>query len=197
MSEFFALLICHRRLRTRSSSCADLIPACCARRQVMLVRVQSSGRKTLGLVLRDADVHDYFPERVPSVELRLGELRINCELKPEFWNFRPVICDRRLSDWLNAKVFHDRACRMSPSLEMTPCGKNSFTLSAPRSCDVSTCMWPPEVTASCIAGLVPIPQHGSNQPHHSEQRPGFGALLGTVAAAARTGNPDGAARRMR
>lgn len=121
----------------------------------MLVRVQSNGRKILGLELRGADVRRYFPEHIPFIELELGELRIDCQLKPEFWRHQPLIADYRLSAWLEAKVVHGRACRVAPLLELTPCGKNSFALKPPGGCEMANCMLPPAVAESCLAGLTP------------------------------------------
>jgi hypothetical protein len=120
----------------------------------MLVRVQSNGRKILGLLLRDEDARSYFQKSNPFIELQLGELHIDCRLDREFWQRQPVINDPRLCAWLDAKVFHGRACRISPSLELIPTGNNSFTLKPPAGCDIANCPQPEAIAAGCVAGLA-------------------------------------------
>jgi hypothetical protein len=135
----------------------------------MLVRVQSNGRKISGLLLRSSDAHSYFSESNPFIELQLGELHIHCRLDREFWQHRPVIADQRLCDWLDTKVFHGRACRTAPPLELIPTGDNSFTLKPPAGCDIANCPQPEAIAAGCVAGLAAAAKPGPKEPAHCQQ----------------------------
>lgn len=96
----------------------------------MVVKAQSQGRGNAALFVGENNVRRYFADRVTSVELRLGELHINCHLPAEFWLDSPVINDPRLCAWLQSCVFHRRTCRESLPLSMIRLGKNSFSLQA-------------------------------------------------------------------
>ncbi len=117
----------------------------------MVVRTQSNGRGVSGLLLRKADVRRHIPRDTAAIELQLGELRIHCQLPPEFWRGRPEICDRRLRDWLEFKIFHSRTCRLPMALEMTPTGRNSFKLQIPACQDGAKHILPPEEFAAATA----------------------------------------------
>jgi hypothetical protein len=120
----------------------------------MLVRAQSKGRGVCGLLLRAEDVRRHFPRNTPTIELKLGELRIDCELTPDFWRGRPEISDRRLCEWLEFKVFRGGPCQKALALEMTNAGDNCFTLELPSGCDESESSWDMDRVAACSA-LVP------------------------------------------
>jgi hypothetical protein len=120
----------------------------------MLVRAQSKGRGIYGLLLKAEDVRRHFPKNTPAIELKLGELRIDCELTPDFWRGRPEISDRRLCEWLEFKVFRGRPYRKPLALEMTNAGDNSFTLELPSGCDESECNWDMDRVAAC-ADFIP------------------------------------------
>jgi len=124
----------------------------------MVARVQSSGHKTLGLLLHHADVHRYFPENIRFVELLLGELCIGCRLEPDFWNSHPVIADPRLCDWFDFKVFHEMARRGPPSLELTPCGTHRFQV-CPLSADGDSApIGLKQASPGCMAGMASLAQ---------------------------------------
>jgi len=128
----------------------------------MVVRVQSSGHRTLGLLLHGADVRRYFPERLRFIELQLGDLCIGCKLEPEFWRSHPVIADPRLCAWLDFKVFHEPARRVPPPMELIPIGRNRFVLSYLSASNVSTYILPEET--------APEPIAVNTQPNYSPQR---------------------------
>ena len=115
----------------------------------MVVRTQSRGRTVAGLRFDAGDVERFFPRRTANIELQLGELRIHLELKPDFWNGRPEITDRRLCEWLEFKAFHGRPCRRPLALELTPTGAGAFRLQPPEGCDAVTCDWPDRIAEGC------------------------------------------------
>jgi hypothetical protein len=94
----------------------------------MVVTTQCKGHKIIGLNVGAGNVRRYFPKRIPSIELHLGHLHIQCQLGPEFWRDQPEIHDPRLSDWLEAAHLRPSANRDSVQLEMVRAGKNAFRL---------------------------------------------------------------------
>lgn len=93
----------------------------------MVVKTQSKGHGITGLHVGTANVRRYFPKDTHNIELRLGHLRIQCGLKPDFWQGQPEIYDPRLCAWLESKNLHGTANRTVP-LAMIPSGNNSFEL---------------------------------------------------------------------
>jgi hypothetical protein len=102
----------------------------------MVVKTQSKGHGITGLHVGTDNVRRYFPKGTQNIELQLGHLRIQCGLKPDFWQGEPEIYDPRLCAWLESKNLHCSANRAVP-LDMIPAGDNSFQLQpmslAPRS----------------------------------------------------------------
>src|ERR1700692_281571 len=98
----------------------------------MVVTTKDNGREVLGLRVGAANVRRYFPRTMGAVELLLGDLRIQCNLTPDFWNGQPEIHDPRVGAWLNHNVSRKRAGRKPVAVEMEQAGANAFTLqSAP------------------------------------------------------------------
>jgi len=93
----------------------------------MVVKTQSRGHGVTGLHVWTDNVRRYFPEGTTNIELQLGHLRIQCGLKPDFWQGQPEIYDPRLCAWLESKNLHGTANRTVP-LAMIPAGGNSFQL---------------------------------------------------------------------
>jgi hypothetical protein len=91
----------------------------------MVVTTQSKGHGVTGLHVGTANVRRYFPKNTKNIELQLGHLRIQCGLKPDFWQGQPDIYDPRLCAWLESKNLH--ANRPVP-LALIPFGNNSFEL---------------------------------------------------------------------
>lgn len=94
----------------------------------MVVTTQESGREVVGLHVGAANVRKYFPKDMAAVELLLGDLRIQCNLSPSFWNGQPEICDPRLGAWLKFKVSRTRSSRKPVALAMEQAGTNAFTV---------------------------------------------------------------------
>jgi hypothetical protein len=93
----------------------------------MVVKTQSKGHGITGLHVGSANVRRYFPKNTHNIELQLGHLRIQCGLKPDFWQGQPEIYDPRLCAWLESKNLHSIANRTVP-LSLVPSGDNSFEL---------------------------------------------------------------------
>lgn len=94
----------------------------------MVVTTQENGREVVGLRVGAANVRKYFPRDMGTVELLLGDLRIECNLPPDFWNGHPEIRDPRLGAWLKFKVSRVRSNRKPVALAMEQAGANAFTL---------------------------------------------------------------------
>lgn len=94
----------------------------------MVVMTQSKGRGVIGLHVGANNVRRYFPKQISSIDLQLGHLRIQCGLKPDFWQGEPEIFDPRLCAWLESRHMHAKPDRGSIPLAMIPEGKNSFRL---------------------------------------------------------------------
>ena len=94
----------------------------------MVVTSKCIGNKVTGLYIGAHNVRRYFPKTVSAIELQLDHLRIECGLKPDFWNGQPEIHDPRLCLWLESKQFKRQESRSPMPLDMTPAGEHSFTL---------------------------------------------------------------------
>lgn len=94
----------------------------------MVVRTQHHGLHISGLYVGIRNVRRFFSKRIPVVEFELDHLRIQCGLTPNFWNGQPEIQDRRLCDWLEAKLTHACLHHRSMMVSLIPSGKNSFKL---------------------------------------------------------------------
>lgn len=94
----------------------------------MVVTTQQFDREVIGLRVGAANVKRYFPKGMQQVELRLGDLRIQCDLPPTFWNGEPEIQDPRLCAWLKFKVLHEQGRRKAVCLAMEQADGNTFTL---------------------------------------------------------------------
>ncbi|SRR5579885_2915198 len=94
----------------------------------MIVEAQSKGPGISGLYVGAANVRRHFPRSVSAIELQLDHLRIQCGLKPEFWQGRPEIYDSRLCAWLEVRHMNKDRHRTKVRLAMIPEGGNSFRL---------------------------------------------------------------------
>ena len=94
----------------------------------MLVKTHSKARGITGLHVGSSNVRRYFPKGTKAIELKLGHLRIQCGLKPDFWHGQPEIYDPRLCAWLESKHLFDKTDRAPVPLAMIPDGINSFQL---------------------------------------------------------------------
>ncbi len=59
----------------------------------MIVKMRNRGRSVTGLQIGPRNVRRHFRQKVQSIELELGDVRIECELKPGFWRNQPEITD--------------------------------------------------------------------------------------------------------
>lgn len=121
----------------------------------MLVKTQSKGHGVTGLHVGTDNVRRYFPEGTQNIELQLGHLRIQCGLKPDFWQGQPEIYDPRLCAWLESKNLHGTANRAAVALAMIPTGDNSFQLQ-PMSLAPPAQIKKPPVSASPSSGAKSV-----------------------------------------
>ena len=94
----------------------------------MMVEAQSKGPGISRLYVGAANVRRHFPRSVSAIELQLDHLRIECGLKPDFWQGRPEIYDSRLCAWLETRHMNKDRHRTKVRLALVPEGKNSFRL---------------------------------------------------------------------
>ena len=94
----------------------------------MVVKTHSKCRGITGLHVGETNVRRYFQEHVPTIELQLDHLNIQCGLSPNFWQGQPEIFDPRLCAWLESKHMHSKPNRAPVPLAMIPAGRNSFRL---------------------------------------------------------------------
>jgi len=94
----------------------------------MLVEALGSRQVVSALRVGPGNVRQYFPKKIPSIELELDHLRIECKLTRDFWNHAAEIRDGRLCLWLRFKIAHARSPGTPVQLAMTPTGKNRYRL---------------------------------------------------------------------
>jgi len=94
----------------------------------MVVKTHSKSRGVTGLHVGETNVRRYFQKHVPTIELQLDHLNIQCGLNPDFWQGQPEIFDPRLCAWLESKHMHSKPNRAPVPLAMIPAGRNSFRL---------------------------------------------------------------------
>lgn len=94
----------------------------------MVVKTQRRGSGVIVLHVGTVNVRRYFPKNISSIDLLLGHLQIQCNLKPDFWQNEPEIFDPRLCSWLLSKRIHFKPDQASVPLAMIPEGENSFRL---------------------------------------------------------------------
>jgi hypothetical protein len=93
----------------------------------MIVTSVSVGNHVTGLKVGATNVRRYFPKGLTEIELQLDHLRIECGLKPDFWENQPEIHDPRLCLWLESKLRSKKANSRVP-LAMIRRGESSFVL---------------------------------------------------------------------
>ena len=94
----------------------------------MIVKMQDSGRGVTSLRIGARNVRRYFTKSVPTVDLDLESVQIQCELGHDFWQNQPEIVDPRLCAWLTAKNCKWKSDGSRVVLQMLPAGTNSFRL---------------------------------------------------------------------
>ncbi len=94
----------------------------------MVVTSQFCGHRVTGLYVGMNNVRRYFPKGVSAIELQLDHLRIECNLKPDFWDGQPAIHDPRLCLWLESKPCRRAESHSPMPLAMMPAGERTFIL---------------------------------------------------------------------
>jgi hypothetical protein len=94
----------------------------------MLVKTSQDGRDHIGLHVGTSNARRYFRKQAQTIDLRLGDLEIQCRLSPDFWQGRPEIYDPRLSEWLEFKVGRGRPGQDPMLLTMAPSGSGAFVV---------------------------------------------------------------------
>jgi hypothetical protein len=95
---------------------------------MMLVKTHRNGNDRTGLHIGRANANRFFRKHAQSIELKLGDLQIQCTLAPDFWDGCPQIHDPRLSEWLNFKMGRAGSGSAAGLLTMVPAGVDSFVL---------------------------------------------------------------------
>ena len=65
---------------------------------------------------------------MPTIDLDLDSVQIQCELSQDFWQDHPEIADPRLCAWLTVKKTKLKVDGGRSVLLMLPAGRNSFRL---------------------------------------------------------------------
>lgn len=94
----------------------------------MVVRTECKGRRVTGIYIGARNARRNFPRESAAVEFELGHLRIGCELGPGFWRDQPRICDSRLCDWLEFKLYRERKHVTPLPLALVHSGRNAYRL---------------------------------------------------------------------
>jgi hypothetical protein len=98
----------------------------------MIVRMHDSGRGVTSLRIGARNVRRYFTKGMPTIDLDLDSVLIQCDLSQDFWQDHPEIADPRLCAWLTAKKTKLKVDGDSAVLLMLPAGKNAFRLQTRR-----------------------------------------------------------------
>ena len=98
----------------------------------MIVKMQERGHGVTSLRIGARNVRRYFSKSVPTVDLDLENVQIQCDLSQGFWQDQPEIVDPRLCSWLTAKSTKWRVDGDRMVLLMLPAGRNSFRLQTKR-----------------------------------------------------------------
>ena len=92
----------------------------------MVVLSQCHGHHVTGILVGENNARRYFSRDITEIELQLDHLRIECGLRPSFWNGSPEISDPRLCLWLESKDGKGHGRRDPVPLTLIPSGHNSF-----------------------------------------------------------------------
>ena len=103
----------------------------------MIVEAKSKGPGRSGLYIGAENVRLYFPRSLATIEFNLGHLKIECKLRPDFWQDCPEIDDPRLCAWLESRLMHDNRSRAAVPLAMVPTGDDNAFRLQPASAEIS------------------------------------------------------------
>lgn len=127
----------------------------------MVIRTECKGGKVTGIYIGARNARRNFPKGAAAVEFELGHLRIGCELTPGFWRDQPRICDSRLCDWLEFKLYRERK-RVTPlPLALVQSGRNAYKLR------------PVILPGVSLAGIgdMGMPREHRGKPHGADRKP--------------------------
>jgi hypothetical protein len=94
----------------------------------MMVRTECKGRRVTGIYIGTRNARRNFSRQDAAIEFELGHLRIGCELGPGFWRDQPRICDPRLCEWLEFKLYRERRYLTPLPLALVQSGRNAYRL---------------------------------------------------------------------
>lgn len=94
----------------------------------MVVRTECKGHRVTGLYIGARNVRRNFRKKAVAIEFELGHLRIGCELGPGFWRDQPRICDARLCEWLEFKLYRERRYKTPLPLVLVQSGRNAYKI---------------------------------------------------------------------
>lgn len=94
----------------------------------MVVTLQESCQGVTSLRIGARNAKRYFSRNMPTLDLDLECVQIQCALGQDFWKDHPEILDPRLCAWLTAKNSKWKASGSRLVLLMVPAGPNSFRL---------------------------------------------------------------------
>jgi hypothetical protein len=127
----------------------------------MMVRTECKGRKVTGIYIGPQNVRRNFSRQAVAIEFELGHLRIGCKLDEGFWRDQPRICDSRLCEWLEFKLYRERKHMTPLPLMLLQSGRDAFKLR------------PVSLPAVSLIGIgeskANVPRH-----HHDEMGSGIG-----------------------
>jgi hypothetical protein len=92
----------------------------------MVVRTECKGNRVTGIYIGASNARRNFRKQVAAIEFELGHLRIGCELGPGFWHDQPRICDSRLCEWLQFKLYRERKRMIPLPLLLVQSGRNAY-----------------------------------------------------------------------
>lgn len=94
----------------------------------MVVRTECKGHRVTGIYIGARNVRRNFRKQASGIEFELGHLRIGCELGPGFWRDQPRICDSRLCEWLEFKLYRERRYKTPLPIVLVQSGKNAYKI---------------------------------------------------------------------
>lgn len=94
----------------------------------MVVRTECKANKVTGIYIGARNARLNFPKQAAAIEFELGHLRIGCELGPGFWRDQPRICDSRLCEWLQFKLYRERKRTIPLPVVLVQSGRNAFKI---------------------------------------------------------------------
>lgn len=135
-----------------------------------MVRTECKGRRVTGIYIGARNARRNFPRQDAAVEFELGHLRIGCELGPGFWRDQPRICDPRLCEWLEFKLYRERRYLTPLPLALVHSGRNAYRVRQ---------VVLPSVSLAAIGDVkATVPHRPDGGQHHGQAHYGKAASAG-------------------